>query len=801
MALPHHSPDINPSRIYVSVNPSLKRLPRDAAEKKRYGTYSGKGWIAKPQPIKALAAILDQGGAVAAVFAKGHRNDANLLTHGFFAVDIDAPKIDELRSHPFTQRYQVITGKTPSGNCRAIIPVDAGINASTEQARADYKALANRILYAYADLKPDPTSNEPARFFFGFQTGTTAISSGERLTLADVLALPEPPAPISPKGDKTVFVQRERRQPTGDNRPVNPRLIDAIESALLALGFTYNTNEAGRWLNGPSLFRADKHPSFGVNLSTGYGWDFGGRSHTTAQICRALGIRIADYGGLYEGDSAGVTPATRELPDQPTQAGTLAGGTQLAYENVPDEILAAAYKYLPKTTPACLWLLNALATDGMINAEGFTLADVLALQERYGFALSERTWADVLTAVDGVFLRKINGREKCPILQSDFRKNPNGRPAATYELTPIDTHADAILRRAAYRIYENAGRGKDGELEIIVEPRPRMFEALGFDASEAVDIAAQLNQQLQPVFEQQGHAEKRAARAALDEFTALQFSLQNPVSTPIKPGWMITNARDFQAARLRGWIEATPEGQRSYEAMARFLGVERSSIPAHLKRAGIENIPQFAERPMLPSLPIVEQARRAGAELNGKPYEIVARYGDNRIAVIDYGATPIPDVARFVANHTAKGAEVVLKLRVASKQAIIDADQEGPTIINRPTPEPTTAPPAERPTPPAREWGENYGIERFILPWLVLALQKSGYNVQRDGKIADADGGYVVDQPDARTLLDVLLNGLREAKNAPSFELPAFMTVAIEMGATIKRRALRPDIVADGAKP
>ncbi|MBZ0276690.1 MAG: RepB family DNA primase [Anaerolineae bacterium] len=81
---------------------------------------------------------------------------------------------------------------------------------------------------------------------------------------------------------------------------LNPALLDAVTERLLALGYV----RQGDWLSGPCLYPAhhrhdDAHPSFGFNTRTGYGHCFRCGSMLLKDMCDVLGIRGADYGGIF----------------------------------------------------------------------------------------------------------------------------------------------------------------------------------------------------------------------------------------------------------------------------------------------------------------------------------------------------------------------------------------------------------------------------------------------------------------------------------------------------------------------
>jgi hypothetical protein len=81
---------------------------------------------------------------------------------------------------------------------------------------------------------------------------------------------------------------------------LNPRLIDAISSRLLSLGYKPRQD----WLNGGCIYpnrhrNGDRHPSFGFNRQSGYGYCFVCGTLLAKDIGRVLHIDIDAVGGLW----------------------------------------------------------------------------------------------------------------------------------------------------------------------------------------------------------------------------------------------------------------------------------------------------------------------------------------------------------------------------------------------------------------------------------------------------------------------------------------------------------------------
>ncbi|GIK64339.1 MAG: hypothetical protein BroJett018_21330 [Chloroflexota bacterium] len=80
---------------------------------------------------------------------------------------------------------------------------------------------------------------------------------------------------------------------------LNPRVIEALAHHFTNLGY----HRYGEWLHGPCINpsnhkNGDRHPSFGFNTQSGYGYCFKCGTLLAKDLCHALGIHPSDYGGL-----------------------------------------------------------------------------------------------------------------------------------------------------------------------------------------------------------------------------------------------------------------------------------------------------------------------------------------------------------------------------------------------------------------------------------------------------------------------------------------------------------------------
>lgn len=80
---------------------------------------------------------------------------------------------------------------------------------------------------------------------------------------------------------------------------LNPRVIEELARHFAGLGY----HRYADWLHGQCVYpgnhkSGDRHPSFGFNTQTGYGYCFKCGTMLAKDLCYTLGIRPEDYGGL-----------------------------------------------------------------------------------------------------------------------------------------------------------------------------------------------------------------------------------------------------------------------------------------------------------------------------------------------------------------------------------------------------------------------------------------------------------------------------------------------------------------------
>lgn len=129
------------------------------------------------------------------------------------------------------------------------------------------------------------------------------------VTLSEQRYAPATFAPLLPPPVVPVAVPTRARSPTREpgceGEVLNTHLIAAVAARLLARG----GSRRGDWLAGPCPYphrhqHGDRHPSFSFNVRSGYGFCHVCGTLLLKDLCRALHIRPALYGGLLHPEAA-----------------------------------------------------------------------------------------------------------------------------------------------------------------------------------------------------------------------------------------------------------------------------------------------------------------------------------------------------------------------------------------------------------------------------------------------------------------------------------------------------------------
>lgn len=188
--------------IAYSINSKLTAAPTDKAGKQRAARNAATGWQIVQASLEQLAAELDRGAAIGAIYRDGHRSDPDTIGVQYIAVDLDKDgDLDELHqflsAHPLFSRRAWMIGATSSSTpaaprARVFFPLAAPIIGDELK---QYAELARRVLWQFvaAGYEPDESSASASRFYFGYQPGTGLFKPDELLTIQEVQALPAAP--------------------------------------------------------------------------------------------------------------------------------------------------------------------------------------------------------------------------------------------------------------------------------------------------------------------------------------------------------------------------------------------------------------------------------------------------------------------------------------------------------------------------------------------------------------------------------------------------------------------------------
>jgi len=261
-------------------------------------------------------------------------------------------------------------------------------------------------------------------------------------------------------------------------------------------------------------------------------------------------------------------------------------------DGVPDGVRSAAL-YIHLGKPLLVYeLLTEAIRAGLCKLDlAFTVADVMAINEKLGIQLSERTIRDGLKAgVDCFFAESDPIKESESILSSQPAKNPAscGRKAQSYRLAPFhevrealepQLHAEAIFRR-----FHSGGIPKLNTREISA----LLVDYLACTDEQAHDLAAALAPHFAEAATQHDEVTaQRRLRLARRDIRELRRLLKDTYSTPLPTGWQ--NVAQYRALYRRARFDRDPLARVSKSETARLYGVSPSGVNQLNARAGLRN--------------------------------------------------------------------------------------------------------------------------------------------------------------------------------------------------------------------
>ncbi|MEO8396741.1 MAG: hypothetical protein ABI700_27355, partial [Chloroflexota bacterium] len=239
--------------ISVGIHPKLNRLPRGTtkearqADKARMNASTAEGWQRREFSLDHLAAHLETGASVAAVFSDGHRHTESAQSQ-FLVADFDKNRPDRIVIEADARALgcAAIIGETATtGHYRVLIPL-AEIISNSEQ----FRDLALRVIHQFHGAT-DPASGVIAQPWYGFQKGTITVLQGEPLTIDAIMAMPRPPQPD----------RAWRREPAPlTEGAAQDRRDEFIRAVVLPVVERTATRGRGKYFNCINPDHPDKHP-------------------------------------------------------------------------------------------------------------------------------------------------------------------------------------------------------------------------------------------------------------------------------------------------------------------------------------------------------------------------------------------------------------------------------------------------------------------------------------------------------------------------------------------------------------
>src|SRR5690606_24444411 len=374
---------------------------------------------------------------------------------------------------------------------------------------------------------------------------------------------------------------------------------------------------------------------------------------------------------------------------------------------------------------------------------------VLKANEVLGYDIPPGTIRSAMKPLSALFLFKLETNKHQEIV-SKFEKNSSrGRKAVSYQARPLNDIQSSLIDWVAPRIYETEHPVLDNP--ILARPTARMMEALNVD--NATRIAQELDERYRPAYQHQRHRERFAEQRAQRNLQRLIEGLDNWYSTPLPPGWPVSNASNYRVAFLRALTQAQPDRPFSRRELQAVLGIANGSIKSMVKRAGLEAEPQFQEHSAPVTGDIAKAVMQMGRDQQGYPRDLIIRSSNDQDIVLPYDVRSAPGIIK---QQAANGASVAIKFQTPNTYRTV-----------RNTPQPAIKPPARstgvhRPSTThsaqklttGRYFGPNYDV-RWVKGQLEVAFVKLGWH--SNDQLVNPHTGELLDDRQVHTLLEILL--------------------------------------------
>lgn len=245
------------SKISISIHPQLHRLP-EKHEKAELATKTAYDWKETTLTLSEFAEHLRMGKGFGPIYKDGHRSKETVLAINYLALDFDQDvSISDVQTHPFISRFTFIAGATTSHTeehprTRVVFPLSEPVTD-----REQFMRLAERVFNQVKDLKPDESSKQAERFYFGCKDNVV-IHEGELLSIAFIESLPIretvkqttlAPAPVSVNGME--LNPRQQYVKAGIDREIeafrfseNGNRNNQLYKAAAAIGSLYATGDS-----------------------------------------------------------------------------------------------------------------------------------------------------------------------------------------------------------------------------------------------------------------------------------------------------------------------------------------------------------------------------------------------------------------------------------------------------------------------------------------------------------------------------------------------------------------------------
>jgi AraC-like DNA-binding protein len=321
-------------------------------------------------------------------------------------------------------------------------------------------------------------------------------------------------------------------------------------------------------------------------LYTCFDNDAAGRRAKPLQQLEALGSKALTLRGgakdvteyLQQGGdlSAWFTAATRQ---------------SLWWETLPPEvsdILHLRYKAhhdpCTKNSINTVRLLHKAESAELIDAQGFTVKELLAAARHVGIQTSRPTLERALSELDTLFCSKIVSIETS--IPHNFEQKPHtGRPPTKYQLLPKQVVVEGLLGIARRSLAEKYC-GTHHLARLGAEALVALMEG-----TQAEQVAQELSAITEGARERQQWSMAQVRERYRADMERLTRGLQGASISHLEPAWELF---DYRAAKVRALVSRTEGQPITQKTLAQEAGCSVSYLPTLLKRAGIESTPHSA---------------------------------------------------------------------------------------------------------------------------------------------------------------------------------------------------------------